>query len=834
MEYSLSDSRETDGIYGLSESEAASRLSRYGFNELPPSRSYGFWGTIVQVLSEPLFSLLLLAGFVYLLIGDVGEALMLLSFVFVVIGITIYQERKSSTALVALNALSGPLARVVRSGQLLRIPGREIVVGDTILLGDGDRIPGDAVLRSSTNLYIDESTLTGESIPVRKPPDARVFSGTLVVRGRGIAEVTAIGTETEIGKIGESISGQTSQPTRLQRETRVIVRQIMTAGILLCAAVVIIYVLTRGDWLHAILAGIALMMALLPEEYGVVLAVYMALGAWRIAKKHVLTRTPNAIENLGTATVLCVDKTGTLTLNEISVASLYQNGQTYELSEHPNRFLPETLHPILEYAILASDPDPFDPMETALKSVGSALLGGTEHLHREWSIVREYPLSEELIAMSNVWRASADSKYVVAAKGTPEAIVDLCHLRAEQRRIVLERVGEMGQKGLRVIGVARAFFTESEGLPRAQHVFDFEFLGLIGLEDPIRPSVPSAVEECRRAGMRVVMITGDYPDTAMSIARKIGLRNPDRVVCGDEIASMDEGELLRKASTCYVFARMTPQAKLRLVQAMKRNGEIVAMTGDGVNDAPALKTADIGIAMGRRGTDVAREAADLVLLDDDFSSLVAAVSMGRRIFDNIRKAMAYILAIHIPIAGLSLLPVLMVWPLILMPVHIVFLQLIIDPVCSIVFEAEPEEPGLMNRPPRPPQEKLLERRRVLLGIAEGTSVLVVVMLLFWQGRSLYGEQIARGMAFSAVVAANLSMILTHRSETGKALGRGVLQNPYLPAIILFAVGGLAVVLRLPFLTVLFDLRRLSWYEVAVSIGLGMFSVGWVSMLRRSR
>jgi len=692
---------------GLSEEQAARLLAEVGYNELPSSRPRSVFAIAFQVVREPMFLLLVAGGLVYLLLGDTREALMLMGFVFVVMGITFYQERKTERALEALRDLSSPRALVIRDGMERRIAGRVVVPGDLIILAEGDRVPADAILLSCTNLSADESLLTGESVPVRKAciesettalqsemgrPGGDdlpfVYSGSLIVQGHGVAVARATGANTEIGRIGKALQKVETGRTPLQEETNQLVTKLALLGLVLCLLVIAAFGLNRGDWLQGLLAGITTAMAVLPEEFPVVLTVFLALGAWRISASHVLTRHIPAVETLGAATVLCVDKTGTITENRMKVKKIFCGGELFQMDDGAD-CLPEAVHRTVEFSILASQIDPFDPMEKAFRRLGEEYLARTEHMHRDWELVREYPLSKKLLAMSRVWRSPSRREYVIAAKGAPEAVMELCHLPGQDLEEIARAIQSLAGEGLRVLGVAAAAFQEPE-LPDGQHDFEFQFLGLIGLEDPVRPGVAAAVEECRRAGIRVVMITGDYPGTAQAIARQIGLP-ADRVITGQELAGLGDSALSEQIRDVCIFSRVVPEQKLRLVQALQANGEVVAMTGDGVNDAPALKAADIGIAMGGRGTDVAREAADLVLLDDDFSSIVRAVALGRRVFDNIKKAMAYILAVHVPIAGISLIPVMMGWPLIFFPVHVVMLELIIDPTCSIAFEAEPAE-----------------------------------------------------------------------------------------------------------------------------------------------
>ena len=832
---------------GLSGEEAGRRLEQEGANELPSGEERGLLPIIAGVVREPMFLLLVGAGAIYFVLGDLQEGIILLSFVFVIIGITVYQERKTERALAALKNLSSPRALVIRDGIPRRIAGREVVRGDTLILTEGDRVPADGQVRAGNNILIDESLLTGESVPVRKHPATAVqekpapggddlpwvYSGTLVLQGQGVAVVTGTGARTEIGKIGTSLAGISREKTKLHRETSVIVRNIAVIGLFLCVMVVAVYGLTRGDWLMGFLAGITLAMAILPEEFPVVLTVFLALGAWRLSRQQVLTRQVAAIETLGAATVLCVDKTGTLTKNRMSVARLESRDQNFSCDPDRPDPLPELFHELLEYAILSSKKDPFDPMEQALMQMGCDDLDGTEHLHGDWELVVEYPLSPELLAMSNVWRSRSREEYIIASKGAPEAIADLCHLGVEESRALASRADGMAADGLRVIAVARARFGK-EDLPDGQHDFSFSHLGLIGFADPVRPDAADAIRECYSAGIRVIMITGDYPATAENIGRQIGLSS-SVVVTGPDLDAAGETGIARTIREATIFARVVPDQKLRIVEALKGNGEVVAMTGDGVNDAPALKAAHIGIAMGGRGTDVAREAASLVLLDDNFASIVSAVRMGRRIYDNLKKAMAYIISVHVPIAGMSLVPVLLGWPLILLPVHIVFLELIIDPACSIVFEAEEEEAEIMERPPRAASDRLLDRGTIALAIVQGFVVLATVLAIYFAAVSRdLGEPAIRTLTFVAIVIANIALICTNRSWT-RSIAR-TLKRPN--KAFWWVIGGtlffLAAVITVPSLQNIFGFTTVPWKYILLSALAGAVSVAWFEFYKMFR
>jgi Ca2+-transporting ATPase len=839
---------------GLTESCAAQRLREEGYNELPSSRRRTVLAIALEVVREPMFLLLVACGLLYMLTGELTDALMLLGFVFVVMGITIVQERRTERALEALKDLSSPRALVIRDGQQTRIAGRDVVRGDIVLLFEGDRVPADAVLLQGMNLSVDESLLTGESVPVRKasaigsiemgPPGGDdlplLFSGTLVTGGQGMAEVQRTGMRTELGKIGKAIHGIESEQTLLQKETGRLVRYLAAVGLVLCVIVVVAFALSRGNsapaWQEGVLAGITMAMATLPEELPVVLTIFLALGAWRISRHRVLTRRMAAVETLGAATVLCVDKTGTLTLNQMSVQHLFSDGGHFEVDAHAVGKLPKKFHRTLEFAVLASKQDPFDPMEKAIRQLGDRYLTGTEHLHATWTLVREYPLSPELPALSHVWQSPGGTDYVVAAKGAPEAIADLCHSDAPTNEQLARNAAAMAGRGLRVLAVAEGHVKPAD-LPSAQHDVRFEYLGLVGLADPVRPEVPAAIQECRRAGVRVIMITGDYPATAQSIGRQIGLNRPEAVISGSELNAMSEEELARRIRAVNIFARVVPEQKLRIVNALKANREVVAMTGDGVNDAPALKAAHIGIAMGGRGTDVAREASALVLLQDDFASIVQAVKMGRRIFDNIKKAVSYIFAVHVPIAGLSMVPVFFAdWPLLLLPIHVVFLELIIDPACSVIFEAESAEPNTMNRPPRNPTERLFNLRSVGLSLLQGGSVLAVLLAVYWAAGLLgHAESdTRRALVFATLVVANLCLILTNRSWSRTIVSMFKEPNAALWWVVGGAAAMLTIVLNVPFVRELFHFNELHAVDLAICVAGGIVSIVWFEAIKALR
>lgn len=841
---------------GLSQAEANRRLTAEGPNELPTAGQRQLFRIALDVLREPMFLLLVSAGAIYLLLGDMNDALMLLGFVCIVMGITIYQEYKTERVLEALRDLTSPRALVLREGVAQRIAGRDVVRGDILILAEGDRVPADALLIQCSNFNADESLLTGESVAVRKaacqpdeiaereqdyrmviPPGGDdhpyVYSGTLVVLGRGMARVLSTGPRSEIGKIGKALYEVEIASSPLQNEINRLVRWLAVIGASICLVLVLIYGFTRSDWLHGLLAGITLAMTLLPEEYPVVLTVFLAMGASRISKHQILTRRMPTVEALGSATVLCVDKTGTLTLNRMIVQKLSVAGEIFSVGsankDLPETFheLPEAFHELIEFAVLSSETDPFDPMEKAIHGLATQFLSNTEHLHQDWIHKHDYALSSELLALSHVWRARDRDEYVVASKGAPEAIADLCHLDAIQLATLDTQIEALAAQGMRVLGVARATYGGKEW-PEIQHDFEFEFIGLIGLADPVRPTVSAALKECGTAGIRVVMITGDYPATAAAIARQIGLDSGSGgIISGPELSELDDTSLRERVRHSNIFARMVPQQKLRLVNALKANGEVVAMTGDGVNDAPALKAAHIGIAMGGRGTDVAREAAALVLLDDDFASIVHAIRLGRGIFDNMRKAMAYIFSVHIPIIGLSLVPLLLGWPAVFAPVHIVFLEMIINPACSIAFEAEPAESNIMQRPPRNPQEPLFGKHILLISLTQGLVVMFATLAIL--SYALHTEataETARALTFCTIVIGNLGLILVNRSWQHTIMTTLRSRNRALWWVTGGAFSFLVLSLTLPFMQEVFHFAPITPAQFALCVIAGLGSVIW--------
>lgn len=825
-----------DGFTGLTEAEAARRLAEFGLNALPRAAGRGLARILLDTLREPMFLLLIGAAGLYLVLGDLGEGLFLMAGAVATIGLVVLQEARSERALSALRDLSQPYARVMRDGVEVRLAARDLVPGDIILIGEGERLPADGVLVGGDVLSVDESALTGESAPVSKRPltegeaidaDAQpgaetgpyLFSGALVVRGQAVARVSKTGPGTALGRIGVSLAAIVQLPTPLQKTAGRLVTLLGAMAIAFCAVVAIVYGLLRGDWVGGVLAGVTVAIALIPEEFPMVLAVFLALGAGRLARRKVLVRRSAVIEALGGATFLCVDKTGTLTENRMRVARIWTSGEDWTVSADVPLSAPA--HDCLRVAGLACAVRPVDPMDKAVR----ALLDDPEPEAPD-APERTWPLRPERMAMIQAWRGPKD-QWRVAAKGAPEAIFRLCRLSEAQVADLVPVVERFARQGLRVLGVASCV---TQGpLSDAPEEARFTFEGLIGFLDPVRADVPAALKEAQGAGIAVVMITGDHPATALAVAETAGLDASGGVLIGAEIAALDEAALAERLRKTRLFARITPDQKLRIVQALKADGQVVAMTGDGVNDAPALEAAHIGIAMGQKGTDVAREAADLVILDDSFASIVGGVRLGRRIFANLRKALIYVTAIHVPIAGVALIPIVLGLPPLLYPMHVVFLELLIDPVCAMVFEAEPGGARAMRHPPRRRDEPLFGPRQVSLALLQGAGVLAVVMGIYVWALGQHPESQARGAAFLTLVAGNLILALADASSSG-----GRLFAPHRRiywTITAAASGALVLIFAVPTLAGIFKVAPPSPGLLFAALGLAMVGGGWFGLVR---
>ncbi|HEX5061920.1 MAG TPA: cation-translocating P-type ATPase [Kofleriaceae bacterium] len=830
-------------VTGLSSAEVAARQRAVGRNEMPSADRRTLLQHIGGVLREPMLLLLLVATAIYIAFGDALEAGALGVSVLAIVAITLAQERRTERALDALRELASPIARVYRDGRWQEVDARELVPADVIHLSEGDRIPADALLRAGTPLAVDESLLTGESVPVLHRPDpavralgrpgeegASVFSGTLVGSGNAVAEVMLTGPRTEVGKIGAALGGIELARAPLHREVATIVTRVAIVAIGLCVLLAAIYIVTGAGILEALLAGITLAMSVLPEELPLVLTIFLTLGAWRIAKHHVLARRAAVIETLGAVTVLCVDKTGTLTQNQMAIRRVMSLEGSANIAVDATK-LPESVHEAIEFGALACPQQPVDPMDRAFVRLADQALAKTEHVHPAWRWVREYPLSPGLLAVTHVWRDD-EQRTVVATKGAPEAIIDLCHLGPEQAAYWRAQADLMAREGLRVLGVARAYHTHGGAkTPTQPHDFAFELVGLVGLADPLRPETKQMIEQCHEAGVRIVMITGDHPTTARAIARAAGL-DAGSVLTGPDLEQLDEEALAYALEHTEVIARAAPAHKLRIIHALRLAGEVVGMTGDGVNDAPALKAADVGIAMGH-GTEVAREASGLVILDDTLAAIAAAIRAGRTIYDNLRKVASYLLSVHVPIVGVALLPPLLGWPPLIGPIHVVLLELVIDPTCSIVFELDPPARDVMQRKPRARTEHLFDAKRVgfalLLGVAAALGPLAVAAVAHNAG---YAADTVRALAFVALIAADLMLVAASRERLAR--GSHVGKNPAIFWMLVAVTGVFALTLVIPGLRTLFGFAPLGMPHVVAAALAGALPVALTSLLHAAR
>ncbi|MFM7085354.1 MAG: cation-translocating P-type ATPase [Hyphomicrobium sp.] len=821
-------------VQGLTDAEAAFRLKAHGPNEIPRTNRRTDLRILLEVVREPMLSLLILSGLIYFLLGELQDALILVLFCCISIIITVIQEVRTEHVLEALRNLTSPRALVIRNGLHQRIPGREVVLGDVIILGEGDRVPADAELLESHDFEADESLLTGESVPVSKFPSpktsidekikesshALIFSGTLVVRGSAKAIVKAIGAMSEIGKIAHSLGSLEVEPPHLKLQMNKFVRIFALLGGSVSLLAILLYGLLRQGWMDAFLGGIAIGMSLLPEEFPMVLTIFMAMGAWRISKARVLTRRAAAIETLGSATALCTDKTGTLTENKMSIKELIlPNGESLKVSGESTPALTREHQELLNYGVLACAQDAFDPMEKAFHELSVSITGSKSPLTKI-RLVQIYGLRSNLLAVTHVWHRENSDEYIIASKGAPEAIAELCNFDKETLQEISFLVDEMARRGLRVIAVARGS-SQKMMLPQIQQHFKMTFLGLVGLADPLRKGVPEAMLECQRAGVKVFMITGDYPATASAIAKEAGFPSL-KVITGKELQKLSDAELVEISKDVQIFARVMPDQKLKIVRALKEQGAIVAMTGDGVNDAPSLKAAHIGIAMGGRGTDVAREASSLVLLDDDFNSIVKTIKLGRRIYDNLKKASAFIFAVHIPIAGLALFPLLFGLPIILSPIHIAFLEMFIDPVCSLVFEAEKEERDIMLRPPRSADSPLFSTPLIKWSLIQGFAAFLAVAVIFTVGfnKEMPTNEL-RALVFFSLVTSIVALMLVNRSFS-PAFGEAFFKPSVAMILVTLAVFSiLTFSVLLPFGQEVFRFGPLHTPDIAVTLITGV-------------
>ena len=818
---------------GLNSEEVEKLQRKYGMNELIIQEKPNMLKKFLGVFKEPMFLLLLIAATVYFLLGAPKDGAIMLVFVGFVASITFIQEWKTEKTMNALKDLTSPKVNTLRDGKNILIKSTELVPGDVVFLSEGERIPADCIVLEPSNFSVDESILTGESEYVMKVSTTQsekstdywkkdiLYAGTLCVFGKCTAIVKFTGINTEYGKIGKAISEAKDEPTPLQKKVSILVKNIAIAGVILCISVMVASYFYSFDILNSILSGISLAMAIIPEEFPVVLTVFLSMGAYRLAKNNTLMRKISAVETLGSATVLCVDKTGTITQNKMKVKSIYSDGRIFNNEDLKNQELSDLM-------VLSCEKDPYDPMEKAI--LEAANLSQLETLYK-YDLSKKIAFDSKTKRMANIY--IKDNKYYVAVKGSAETVLGLCNLDKETMDEINIEIDKMASNGLRVLALAHC---TSEKVYEDLECYELTFKALVGLQDPPKEGVEEAIKLCKKAGIRVVMITGDYSKTAMAIGEEIGLKFTDKVIVGNEIDSLSENELCEVVKSCDVFSRVIPEQKMKIVKALKKNGEIVAMTGDGVNDAPALKSADIGIAMGQRGTEVAKEAAHMILMDDNFTTIVKSVKDGRRVYDNIRKAMVYILIIHIPIAAMAMFAPLFNLPRLLLPMHIMLLELIIDPTCSIVFEGEPAEANIMENPPRPPQEPLLTRNLTIKVVLQGVVMFLAAFMPFHYMIDLgISSEYARSFSLITFIVANVTLVLVNRSNT-ELLYHLIKEKGSKARLIVNSMALIMVfaIVYIPILNGFFRTEKIGIYPLIIAIVLGFISTGWWEIVKITR
>jgi Ca2+-transporting ATPase len=746
---------------GLSSAEVLSSRKKHGSNQSELKEKSRFFTVLIDVVFEPMFIILLLSSFLYFILGKYQEGVIMLVAIIIVSGISIFQESKSRSAVEALKNLTGPRAKVIRNSELVQIQISEVVLGDIIIVEDGDTVPADAVLLKANDFSVNESMLTGESLPLYKgseKEDKLIYKGTMVLSGSATAEVSAIGKSTKLGTIGDSLIEIEEVKTPLQIQIKKFILSMLLFGLLAFVVVCVLNYIETGNFIQSLLSGLTLAMSVIPEEIPVAYSTFMALGAYHLYKKMVIARNPHRLESLGAASVICTDKTGTITENKMVPAEIYELKSDSFFQLEAKGF---QLNEVLEFAMWSSETEPFDPMEKAIHELYSRVNSADKR--KDFIMLKEYPLEGEFPIMTHVF--SNQTEKIIAVKGSVEGVLKQSNLSDEEKAKFLEKANSLAAKGHRVLAVGKAEM-DKKLLPEKQETFSFNLLGLISFYDPPKSNMKDVMAQFYKAGIRVLMITGDHPETAKSIANQIEMKDPDEVMIGTELMKLSDDELKEKVKSVSIYARMFPEAKLRIVEALKSNGEIVAMTGDGVNDAPALKAAHIGIAMGKRGSEVARNIATLVLADDDFSHMPEAIALGRRIYDNLKKAIRYIISIHIPIIMIVTLPLILFWKYtnLFLPIHVIFLELIMGPTCSIIYENEPIEPNTMARPPRDSKLSFFSFRELSISILQGCIITIACLSLgYYYIHQDYSEAMVRTIVYMTLIFSNLFLTLENRS-----------------------------------------------------------------------
>ena len=843
-------------LQGLSDEEVLLSRKKFGTNNLELVTENSFLALIKEILKEPMVLLLLVASSLYFFTGHIGDGIFLAVAILLIGAISIYQDSRSKKALTQLKKLAQPNCQVIRNGKLQQIKSEAIVIGDLLMVEEGSTITADGTIIHSNDFSVNESILTGESLSVYKNagqgttgqpnvneniPDSvalqlddtssKIFSGTAVASGLAVAKVTAIGKQTELGKIGLHLEKINTEKTPLEVQIGSFVSKMIIAGVIVFIIVWGINYLNTRDVLDSLLKALTLAMSILPEEIPVAFTTFMAMGAWRMMKIGVIVKKIKTVETLGSATVICVDKTGTITKNEMSLASIY-DWRTKAFIQ-PQQFIPEAVKPLLRIAMFASEPIPFDPMEIALHDAYEKTFDSDERPH--YKMIHEYPLGGKPPMMTHIFE-NKKSERIIACKGAPEAIMAVSELTAAEKKEIHQALNDLAEQGFRILGIAATNF-KSDIFPKRQQDFKFNFLGLIAFYDPPKENINSVFQSFYEAGIKVKIITGDNETTTAAIANQINFKGADKTMSGAALVKLSDQELQPKIEKMEIFTRMFPEAKLRIINLLKRNEEIVAMTGDGVNDAPALKSAHIGVAMGKKGTEIAKDSSDLVLVDDDLSKMVEAVAMGRKIYTNLKKAIRYIISIHIPIIFVVFIPLALGWiyPNIFTPVHVILLELIMGPTCSIIYENEPMEADTMKRKPRPYSDTFFSTKELFTSIVQGL-VITLGALFIYQFAVLNGasQAITRTMVFTTLIAANVFLTLVNRSFYFSVLTTLKYKNPLVPLIIFITIILMVLMLWIPPFTQFFKFERTSLSNLGWSVTVGIISVIWYELVKWGR
>lgn len=815
---------------GLSEQEVERQRQLYGLNTFETDKGHRFLEVLKEIVTEPIFIILVCTSVIYFILSQFREGIVMLVTIVFVSGISLFQVNKSRKAVDTLKKLSQPRVNVRRGGRQQEIGTEELVPGDVILLEDGNSVPADALILEMHDLSVNESVLTGESLSVFKGQEEQLFQGTLISTGSCIALVTATGKNTELGKIGQSMQAIENVKTPLQLQINHFVRQMVIAGVIAFFIVWGINFYTSGSLLHGLLHGLTIAMSVLPEEIPVAFSTFMALGAYHLYKKKVIARSPHTVETLGAATVICADKTGTITENamQLSVIYDYAEDRYYDYTSGTAPF-----NTVLEYAMWASEVQPFDNME---RSIHEAYAASCETDQRPaFEFFHEYPLSGSPPIMTHVYRHEEEPG-IIACKGGVEGILAQSDLSGTEKERMRKKTSELASKGYRVLAVARSS-QDILQLPASQHEFVFEFLGLVAFYDPPKKNMQDTLQQLYHAGIELKMITGDYAETAGAIAQQIGMKNSAHVLSGTEVMQMPATALQQAVKSVNVFARMFPDAKLKVIKALKANGEVVAMTGDGVNDGPALKAAHIGVAMGLRGSETAKEAASLILMDDDLSHLVKAVALGRRIYENLKKAIRYIISIHIPIILIVSLPMLLFWKFtdFFSPVHVIFLEIIMGPTCSIVYENEPMEADSMNRPPHQMTAKFFSLRELTLSIIQGLVITFACLGLgYYYMQTGATIDFVRSMIYTTLIFSNLILTITNRSFLYSAFTTIRYRNRLMPLILSISLSVLLLSIYVEPFRNIFELVCLGVPDILICLATAFLAVSWVEFYKLAK